>query len=123
MKTCVVYARVSTIKQAKNSSLKCQIDQCMEYAKDHGLWVGAIFSEVGNVESRYPIRAQAVRVARANDGILLCVSSDRWSRAGVGDLPPDDIQVLYASPLEAKFSELIQAALSSYGVTCSTSAR
>lgn len=100
---CVIYCRVSTERQTKGSGLARQLDTCMEYAKRKGYSVVAVFSEVWTGADELHVRSQAERMAKARGCKIVCEDYDRWSRRGIEDLPPKNVEM--ASEAVREFEE------------------
>lgn len=90
---CVIYCRVSTDKQALGHGLKRQMDVCREWAEQKDYRVVSIFCEVASGADRLPVRATVERIAKKRGCKIICESFDRWSRKGVEDLPPANVEM------------------------------
>lgn len=100
---CVIYCRVSTEQQTKGSGLWRQLKTCMDYAKAKNYSVVAVFSEVWTGVDDLHVRGQVERMAKIRNCKILCESHDRWSRKGVDDLPPQNVEM--TSEFEREFEE------------------
>lgn len=98
---CVIYCRVSSEQQARGNGLQRQLERCIAYASQRGYTVAAIFSEVWSGADQLYARHQAERMARTRGCAIVCESYDRWSRMGVEDLPPANVEV--AADTERRF--------------------
>lgn len=95
---CVIYCRVSTEQQTKGHGLQRQLDECMKYARERGYVAVAVFSQVWTGAEDLYARHQAERMAKARNCKLVCETTDRWSRQGLADLPPKNLEI--ASEIE-----------------------
>lgn len=90
---CVIYCRVSTERQTTQSGLERQLKTCMEYAQAKNYSVVAVFSEVWSGADDLYARAQAERMAKARGCKIVCEDYDRWSRKGIEDMPPKNVEM------------------------------
>lgn len=90
---CVIYCRVSTERQTKGHGLQRQLEECMKYARERGYVVVAVFSEVWTGAEDLYARHQAERMAKARNCKLVCETTDRWTRQGLADLPPRNLEI------------------------------
>lgn len=90
---CLIYARVSTDKQALGSGLSRQIDVCKEWAHQKNYRVVAVFCEVASGAGDLPIRTTVERIAAKRKCKIICEDFDRWSRRGIEDLPPKNVEM------------------------------
>jgi hypothetical protein len=90
----VVYARVSTARQANGYSFQRQIEATSDWAFDNGYNVIQVFQEIGSassggesgVQRRLKQRGKAVDICLKKDIPLLVEDLDRWSR--IMEFPP-----------------------------------
>ena len=99
---CVIYCRVSSELQTKGHGLQRQLERCIAYASVRDYVVVAIFSEVWSGAGDLYARCQAERMAKARGCKIICESYDRWSRRGVEDRPPDNLET--ASDADREFA-------------------
>ena len=90
---CVIYCRVSSETQTKGHGLQRQLETCIKYARARGYIVVAVFSEVWSGAEDLYSRHQAQRMARARNCKIVCEDYDRWTRQGVGDAPPANVEM------------------------------
>lgn len=96
----IIYCRCSTMRQACGSSLARQLETSQAYARDRDYRIEAVFSEVASGDSRLPVRQVAERVADRRDCLILCESTDRWSRRDPLVQNDYNPRVHFTSPLE-----------------------
>lgn len=75
------------------------MDECMKLARNRGLTVAAVFSEVAQGDQPSKIRDMVRRIADARGGVIVCWSSDRWSRRRYEDEPDPTNMLLVVDSL------------------------
>jgi DNA invertase Pin-like site-specific DNA recombinase len=99
---CVIYCRVSSELQTRGHGLQRQLERCIAYASERGYLIAAVFSEVWSGADQLYSRHQAERMARARGCKIVCESYDRWSRRGVEDLPPENLEIASGNHRQAE---------------------
>ena len=104
---CVIYCRVSSETQTRGMGLWRQLQTCTEYAKARNYSVVAVFSEVWTGTESLHVRGQVERMAKARGCKIICEDYDRWSRRGIEDMPPANVEMASESlkELEAELRE------------------
>ena len=83
-KTCVIYARVSTAKQAeKELPVQSQVDKCRQHAQELGATVAKVFTDEGisGTSDNRPAFQQAITYCENFDvDFFICWSTSRFAR-------------------------------------------
>ena len=86
---CVIYLRVSSVKQVEEINLESQEARCREYAKQHGLHVLRVFTDAGNTGRNVNPKAFKELLAncrkhREELSACICYDVSRWARDVAG---------------------------------------
>jgi DNA invertase Pin-like site-specific DNA recombinase len=112
MGQCVIYARVSTKKQAWGHGLVRQLECCQAFAKDRGVFVRAVYVDVCSGRGDLPNRGRAVEEAKATGYPVYVEAIDRWTRDGDDEtLNDDELGIVVCSELFRELAARIEGAL------------
>jgi len=102
-KGCVIYARVSTDRQERGTSLQTQVERCSRYAENHDLDVVEIFEETYSGAARERPQLDRVREIIRSDRIstLLIYDLDRLARDPLTYLEIEDLCKTHEVSLES----------------------
>jgi site-specific DNA recombinase len=86
---CVIYLRVSSVKQVEEINLESQEARCREYAKQHGLHVVRVFTDAGKTGrnvNRKAFKELLANCRKHREELSACVCYDvsRWARDVAG---------------------------------------
>ena len=83
MRSAIIYARVSTVKQGEGLSMEAQVQRCKMYCNLHGLEVIGIHEDCGvsGTKDDRPGLAKAVQETIASSGVFVVYSLSRAARS------------------------------------------
>lgn len=118
---CIIYARVSTKKQAAGHGVIRQIECCQQVSKTNGEAIHGIYVDVCSGRGSLPQRTAAIEAAKACGCRIYVEAIDRWTRSGNDEtLDDDSVDLVFCDEsfrllvekLNSVFGEAVREAIS-----------